>query len=257
METALVPDGRRYSVAEFTALSADSISRLRHELKCPGCGRNAFFRRASIDGRAACFGALHDDGCAFDRSHEQPVEAPHTPGRRQAARAAALRVLREAADGRRLFLDTGLGTAPSGARVLSLAETLEYALHAPDFAQSSAQVQVGDHPRWTLGKLLVPVESISAEHEGQYRGYFGLITAAVRPGDHKLWLNTGTGAQAFSALSVMISAKARIDALLEDAKAGSAEDLVGRHFLVLARLQRSQHGKPYLEPAHSRQIALL
>jgi uncharacterized Zn finger protein (UPF0148 family) len=48
-----------YSVFKFQQLSDDDIERLRQWLICPACGGKAYFRKASKDGKAACFGSRY------------------------------------------------------------------------------------------------------------------------------------------------------------------------------------------------------
>ncbi|MGL5046485.1 MAG: hypothetical protein ACRC6S_02605 [Shewanella sp.] len=53
-----------YSVFKFQQLSDGDIERLRQWLICPGCGGKAYFRKASKDGKAACFGSrYHQADC--------------------------------------------------------------------------------------------------------------------------------------------------------------------------------------------------
>ncbi len=53
-----------YSVFKFQQLSDEDIERLRQRLICPACGGKAYFRKASKDGKAACFGSrYHQADC--------------------------------------------------------------------------------------------------------------------------------------------------------------------------------------------------
>lgn len=56
---------KTYSIFEFKALSDEQIDKLRYSLICPECKQKAYFRRASKDGRQACFGSrYHDLNCS-------------------------------------------------------------------------------------------------------------------------------------------------------------------------------------------------
>jgi len=56
---------KTYSVFEFKVLADADIDKLRHFLICPVCKQKAYFRKASIDGRQACFGSrYHKTDCA-------------------------------------------------------------------------------------------------------------------------------------------------------------------------------------------------
>jgi uncharacterized Zn finger protein (UPF0148 family) len=48
-----------YSVFKFQTLDEAEIERLRQHLYCPACDGKAYFRKASSDGKAACFGSRY------------------------------------------------------------------------------------------------------------------------------------------------------------------------------------------------------
>jgi len=59
-----------FSIFEFKALPAQQIAVYRHSLFCPVCLQPAYFRRASIDGKQACFGSRHHlPDCSELNSH--------------------------------------------------------------------------------------------------------------------------------------------------------------------------------------------
>ncbi|MCH1920136.1 hypothetical protein L9G15_11910 [Shewanella sp. A3A] len=61
-----------YSILVFQNLPEADIDKLRQSLLCPECGEPAYYRRASIDGKAACFGSrYHREGCTEYRSSPQ------------------------------------------------------------------------------------------------------------------------------------------------------------------------------------------
>lgn len=54
-----------YSIFEFKTLAEADIDKLRYSLLCPVCKQQAYFRKASKDGKQACFGSrYHDLDCA-------------------------------------------------------------------------------------------------------------------------------------------------------------------------------------------------
>lgn len=65
-------DGVNYTAFDFSSLPVDELERKRHSLICQGCGRSAFFRKESRSGRAACFGASHDDLCEYASPEYNP-----------------------------------------------------------------------------------------------------------------------------------------------------------------------------------------
>lgn len=70
---------RVYSIFDFQRLPATEIESLRQQLSCVECGGKAYFRKASIDGKSACFGSrYHKDDCKeFHPSAEKDREERH------------------------------------------------------------------------------------------------------------------------------------------------------------------------------------
>lgn len=53
-----------YSIYQFQRLTAIEIEKYRHRLFCVDCGAEAFYRRKSTNGNAACFGSnYHTSEC--------------------------------------------------------------------------------------------------------------------------------------------------------------------------------------------------
>ncbi|MFT6984461.1 MAG: hypothetical protein ACJAT7_000255 [Psychromonas sp.] len=50
---------KTYSIFEFKGLPETQIDKLRYSLLCPVCKQKAYFRRASKDGKQACFGSRY------------------------------------------------------------------------------------------------------------------------------------------------------------------------------------------------------
>lgn len=68
-----------YSVFRFQKLSEIDIERFRQALVCPACGGRAYYRKASKDGKAACFGSrYHKADCTeFRPSAAKEREEAH------------------------------------------------------------------------------------------------------------------------------------------------------------------------------------
>ena len=57
-------EGVTYSVFKFQKLSDDELEQYRQFLSCPVCNGKAYYRKASKDGKAACFGSrYHQASC--------------------------------------------------------------------------------------------------------------------------------------------------------------------------------------------------
>ena len=52
-------NSKTYSIFEFKQLSENTIAQFRYSLLCPVCQQKAYFRKASTDGKQACFGSRH------------------------------------------------------------------------------------------------------------------------------------------------------------------------------------------------------
>ena len=60
MDTALCTiDNKRYDIASFSKLDEQILSSLRRALVCQECNAQGYYRKASRDGKPACFGAYH------------------------------------------------------------------------------------------------------------------------------------------------------------------------------------------------------
>ncbi|QQX79416.1 hypothetical protein JK628_18075 [Shewanella sp. KX20019] len=68
-----------YSVFKFQKLSDGDIEKYRQALVCPACAGKAYYRKASKDGKAACFGSrYHQADCAeFKPSAAKEREEQH------------------------------------------------------------------------------------------------------------------------------------------------------------------------------------
>nr|WP_075518804.1 hypothetical protein [Moritella viscosa]SHO01334.1 Putative uncharacterized protein [Moritella viscosa] len=60
-----------YSILTFQNLSESDIERYRQHLVCFECGGKAYYRKKSIDGKAACFGSRYHENCNEGRSSPQ------------------------------------------------------------------------------------------------------------------------------------------------------------------------------------------
>lgn len=68
-----------YSIFKFQKLSNTDIEKYRQTLICPACSGKAYYRKASKDGKAACFGSrYHQVGCReFKPSQSKEREELH------------------------------------------------------------------------------------------------------------------------------------------------------------------------------------
>lgn len=67
-----------YQVFTFARMPEEDIDHLRQRLFCPACGGQAYFRKASKDGKAACFGSrYHKLGCIESKPSAQKSREEH------------------------------------------------------------------------------------------------------------------------------------------------------------------------------------
>ncbi|QSX36485.1 hypothetical protein [Shewanella sedimentimangrovi] len=208
-----------YSVFGFQALTEAEQESLRQSLFCPGCGAKAYFRRASSDGKQACFGSLyHADDC--------PEFRPST-GRTEAEQA--LRELAQALDeSDALRLDfsapvtepvrrdsrqnEGQGTANQGAEAkpkggatgteassskladaaapkvaaLGLGKILKSLLRGSELASSDLWVYTDEKYRWRAKNLFVNFADAEPNERGSPKMYWGTLSHADKA---MAWLN--------------------------------------------------------------------
>ncbi|WP_372882646.1 hypothetical protein [Psychromonas sp.] len=66
---------KTYSIFEFKQLPESKIEQLRYSLLCPVCRQKAYFRKASVDGKQACFGSrYHKTDCQEFNSSKSKQE---------------------------------------------------------------------------------------------------------------------------------------------------------------------------------------
>ncbi|MCE9685481.1 hypothetical protein LZP73_04515 [Shewanella sp. AS16] len=85
-----------YSVFRFQKLSDAEIEAYRHWLSCPACGGKAYYRKASSDGKAACFGS---------RYHSLDCREYHPSAQRSQEEQDALEVQQLLLDADALLID--------------------------------------------------------------------------------------------------------------------------------------------------------
>lgn len=207
-----------FSVYGFAKLDEATQEQLRQSLFCLGCGARAYFRRASSDGKAACFGSLyHSDNC--------PEYRPSSSSKEHEADIAAVRQAIEQEDGLSIDFDapvrlgrksTGHSTAssvrePQGSYdvhsqhtpntqakaagqpedtlqtpKLGLKKLLMSLLRGSELAGSDLWVYTDEVHRWRAKNLFVNFADAIPTEKGAPRMYWGTLSHA----DNDMnWLN--------------------------------------------------------------------
>lgn len=251
-------DGEAYEARQFARLDPEELAEKRNALLCPECRQRAFFRAASIDGRAPCFGArphLPDCELAAIDAGVWGVDGQNLEDQRwnngeiildleQGTSARDVTQIAGAtgrARGRGRRFEGGDGDA-NNRQYKRLRPLLKLLLNVPAFSASQQAVRIPGVGREVISRFFVNVNTFADGHLDVFHGFWGSVTSARWYGeDMTLWINTGNR----NSLSFCIS-EATADHWLESIGIGpDLEGLAGAQILVLGRARRSQTGKLY------------
>lgn len=258
---------REYDAREFSQLPAAEREQKNEQLTCVGCGRPAHFRRASRDGRAACFTARHDEDCelasggsielgAGGGGHALPPRA--NQGNRivldlrvnggQNGPDGGPGVVRRPGGRRRRF--NGEGGEARNRVHRRLRPLLRRLVLVPNFRTSADIVEIPDHGDSEIRRLFVNFADLEERHFGHFHGCWGIIRN-VGAMNGTVWLNTAGR----YGPSVRLDEQ-RLPELLHAFGLPHSDHLWGQHMLLLGTVIRSQQNKPYLSLDDFRLFAL-
>lgn len=249
-------NNRQFTAQQFEQLPADELEQNRRNLVCVGCGYQAFFRKASRRGVAACFGA---------RPHGPQCQLGAEDYPRQEGGIGADEEIRQN-DGV-LVVDLAFGAAPGelhidqapeidqrnrGGRAIQgdgrhraqshrrLSTLLRHLRHSPGFRNSMQQLEAPGQIRTSVRDFFIEFQDIENRHLGRVGGFWGMITDA-RQGADALWLNSGGRRDISICVPDDIAG-----AFLGRFDIDDPEDLAGAYVLVIGTPLVSQYGKAYL-----------
>lgn len=257
MNTAFcIEDGITYEAVQFSRLPPIELARKRRFLQCSECNAPAFFRKASRSGRGACFGARpHVEGCDLAALDHEPIDGQgddedelNNPGERisvdlnygarpQQPRPVVPSDGRAGNRGRRFV---GRGARPDAKVHRRLSTLLRTLLEVPGFSQSAQILEIDGRNDIAVRDFFVPIEQVSIDNEGQFRGFWGMLSDARFSQDGTLWLNGGGRDD----ISFCVSSD-HVDDIYHRYHLEDEEDLAGAIVLVLGTLRVSQNGKMY------------
>jgi len=253
---------KTYSVFEFKVLTDADIDKLRHFLICPVCKQKAYFRKASIDGRQACFGSrYHKTDCAeFNPSVRKTEEEKQlaevekvllendslvidfsaSPVKERKAPKKIADKLKESANKvapsssvmdleNKKIVNTDPIVSKQGLKKLLMS-----LLHGSSLADSDLWIYTSEKHKWRAKNLFVNIKDAQPTDNGAPRMYWGTISHA----DKSLnWLNSAED----SGVALPIS-KYRDD-LLSRFDIKQAVDLEGAGFILFGKCVLSKDKK--------------
>lgn len=261
-------DDQIYTAAVFSNFPLGELERMRQQLICAECTGPAFFRKASRNGRAACFGARpHHEGCGLAaQDSEQVIEGEGTdldvlnnPAEKIVVDLAFGAQHREVhgdpdeGQGRagRAPRYVGANPRPDARMHRRLSSLLRALIEAPQFSESNQLLEIAGRPETRVCDFFIPLLNANPNMRGQFHGWWGLISDAQDGADGSLWLNGGGR----SSISFCVSTDLRSE-VLERFRLDDNEQLAGAYLLVLADLRVSQNGKIYCVIESPNHIAL-
>lgn len=258
MDIALcTEDGTTYTAVDFSRLPPIELARKRRLLECPECSGPAYFRKASRSGRAACFGARpHQEGCELaapeyermDDGAGQDQDTLENPGTRivvdfnfgtpdqpEHVETEGLPPNRE-----RRGRFTGDGERDDARMHRRLSTLLRNLIEAPAFRFSNQLLEIEGYPETTVRDFFVPLSDVNVDFNGQFKGYWGMLSDARFAHDRTLWLNSGGRDN----ISFCVQT-AHANTLYQRYRIEDEEDLAGAYILVFGTVQISQNDKLY------------
>lgn len=260
MQTAYCKlDGKTYYAQQFFELPQDEITEKRYDLVCIVCGCHAFFRLETINGREACFGAYHAEGCQmaaiqttidknrpdqnrdYANNHEQHIVVDFAYGTAQTEEPINHTAIPNQ-------FDDGCHSGGRVARqnIVShrrLSSILRDLIASPEFRDSHRIIHVAGLSETTVCNFFVQFDQVTNAHVGRFMGYWGRLTSVGIENSGEFWLNTGYR----GTLSIFVPSHL-VDALRSRFRLDDTS-VVGAYVLVFGTFQIGRSGKPFIEVA--------
>ena len=250
-----------FSIFEFKALSESEIDRLRYSLQCPDCKQKAYFRKASRDGKQACFGSrYHNVDCkefnpSVRKSEEEKqvveVEAlllevdslqidftlPIT--RKSAGKKTKKKELstidkKKPQPQKNDLTITQEGIDKKSINKQGLQKLLVSLLRGSSLANADLWIYTSEKHKWRAKNLFVNVNDAKPTDNGAPRMYWGTISHADKDLN---WLNPS------EERSVSIPIEKYQQELLTRFDINEARDLEGAGFILFAKCIEGQNKK--------------
>lgn len=211
MRTAICTiNDREYEAAVFE--QDIHFENIKTTMVCPECHAPAFYRGVTHNGREACFGARHADGCTLatgDCDEAQENNEMET---------------------QRIVVDFNPVSTATG----SLSSLLRRLMDSDEFKNSTDIIEIPGHGEFVISDFFVNFRDVTDEHIGTYRGYWGLVPDA-RVSGNTMWLNTG----GLNAPCANLDAE-YFQTIYQRFQIQTAAEMSGSHILVVGDLKASK-----------------
>lgn len=261
-------NGNTYNAVNFSQLPPEEMSEKRQNLVCTECEKDAFFRKASRTGQAACFGARpHEADCSFASAETQRVENEggdedrlRNPGQNiviDLNYGAAPRQNVDIAPNDDEVVNEGRGIhvgnrpRPNANMQRRLSTLLRNLINSEEFRNSEQEILFNENEPTTVRSFFVNFTSVDDQHDFKFHGYWGLLSDAQLGNNGNLWLNSGGRGN----ISCLIQAR-NVETFFQRYNITDIEDFAGTYVLVLGEKNTSQNGKPYVVASGLERIAL-
>lgn len=185
---------------------------IKSAMICPECHAPAFFRGVTQNGREACFGARHEEGCTRATADCDEIQANILPVNQ------------------RIVVDFNHDSTAIG----SLNSLLRRLMESEEFKSSTDLIEIHGNGEFDVADFFVNFKEVTDEHIGSYRGYWGLIPDA-RISGNTMWLNAGGPDCPCANLD-----EEHFQTVYQRFDVQSAADMSGSHILVLGELKLSK-----------------
>jgi len=241
-------NGKVFSIFEFKNFSESEIDRLRYSLLCPVCKQKAYFRKASKDGRQACFGSrYHDADCeefnpSARKSEEEKliaeIESMVVDTDSMQIDFSAPIVQRSGDKKERKASQRQTSTIKKESELTvnkqGLKKLLISLLRGSSLASSDLWVYTSEKHKWRAKNLFVNVNEAVPTENGAPRMYWGTISHSDKTIN---WLNLA------EERSVSIPLSKYREQLLTRFDIQESRDLEGAGFIVFAKCIESKDKK--------------
>lgn len=216
MRTAICPiNGKTYEAVSFE--QDEHFDYIRTSMVCPQCSQPAFFRGVTQNGREACFGARHEDGCDLASSECDDMDTGHQNVEEEIPTVD-----------QRIVVDFN----STGASIDNLLSSL---LESDEFKRSTGIIEVPGHGEFAKSDFFVNFDDVTDDYIGSYRGFWGLIPD-VRLTENTMWLNTGGPHAPCANLD-----KKYFETIYQRFNITDAAEISGGHILVFGELKKGKN----------------